>query len=128
MTRQQRYLSDALKRIQSMDRTRASAKIYGGLCHTFPILLRTNGLCQTLAFVEDKASGSGDRAAAYKLLRAHAAATLDLTDGELIRRISKAGAEEYLRYTRILLDAWVYYKRFAVSILGVESGGGENEQ
>lgn len=125
MTRQQRYLSEALKRVQSMAGKGDSAKIYGGLCHTFPILLLTNGLCQTLAFIEDKAAGKPPRADAYRALHSHIAATLDVTEQRLLPEVKDANLAEYLRSTRTLLDAWVYYKRFAVSILGVNSADQE---
>ena len=120
MTRQQRYLRDALQRVQGRN-GKPESKIYGGLCHTFPILLLTNGLCQTLALIEDKKTGATPRAAAYQAIRSDIAATLGMPEARLLADVQSAPLGEYVRYTRTLLDAWVYYKRFAVSILGVEA-------
>ncbi|MBI3977283.1 MAG: type III-B CRISPR module-associated protein Cmr5 [Chloroflexi bacterium] len=125
MTRQQQYLLAAMQHIELMTQSdRAVKDIYGGLCHTLPVLIRTNGLCQTLAFVEEKASGNGERARAYQALRTHVAATIGIEPSQLLDRIRSADLGDYLRYTRTLLEAWVYYKRLAVSILEVEAGGG----
>src|SRR5579875_2486959 len=86
--------------------------IYGSLCLNFPVMLRQNGLRQTIAFIEDKASAKDERARAYQLLRSHIAANLGLNESKLV---------DLLRDTRLLLAAWIYYKRFAVSILGAEA-------
>ncbi len=40
----------------------------------------------------------------------------------MIDRVRNAEMVEYMHMTREVLSAWVYYKRFATSILGVESG------
>lgn len=79
MMRQQRLMTQA---IHSVEEAAALGKetyeIYGGLCHKFPVLVRTCGLCQTLAFIESKAD-SGDneqRKRAHGTLRAHVLAVL----------------------------------------------------
>ena len=104
-------------------------KIYGGLCHQLPILVRTCGLCQTLAFHEDKASKDTARSKAHKLLLKHIAATLDIKDATekdlaetiLAKTIQEADVADYMYYTRRVLASWTYFKRFAVSILKVEN-------
>jgi CRISPR-associated protein Cmr5 len=49
--------------------------IYGNLCHEFPVLVRTCGLCQAIAFCADKAqSDENARAEAYRLLLKHMSA------------------------------------------------------
>jgi len=95
--------------------------IYGSLCLNFPVMLRQNGLRQTIAFIEDKASAKDERARAYQLLRSHIAANLGLNESKLVDLLRDASALEIVRYTRLLLAAWIYYKRFAVSILGAEA-------
>lgn len=126
MTRGQRHLGLALEHVRRVEQETPAGgdrrRIYGNLCHTFPILVRTNGLCQALAFVEEKArGGTGDRQAAYADLRAHVAALLGI-DGDLMTAVRDADLTNYLRHTRTVLAAWVYYKRFAVSILRVQAG------
>lgn len=104
---------------------------YGRLCHRLPVLVRANGLCQTLVFAHDRASGEGSRALAYRLLLDHVQAALHgeseqpFATADFARMISEAPLGEYVRYTRTLLAAWVYYKRFATSMLGVTSDSEE---
>lgn len=89
---------------------------YGVLCHRFPVMARTCGLCQAVAFSAAKAAGgSGD------LARAHQRVLEDLRDclGVDIGEIARADVGTYMLYTRRVLAAWVFYKRFAVSILKV---------
>ena len=132
MTRQQRFMSRALADVAALDedaRARPAAKrIYGGLCHTTPVLVRTNGLCQTIAFIEEKAASTNPhRKRAYQTLRRHIAGTLGVAEDRLLPTIRDAPLGDYVRYTRTLLEAWVYYKRFAVSILDVQPGEGDDD-
>lgn len=108
-------------------------EIYGNLCHEFPVLVRTCGLCQAIAFCADKAqSDEKARAEAYRLLLKHIGKVLGVeTNGAggakdpLLEKILDAGTTEYMLHTRRVLQAWVYFKRFAVSVLGVKTGGSE---
>lgn len=91
-------------------------KIYGGLCHSFPILVRQCGLCQALAFSQAKAAGEGERARAHATLLKHVqeilGADVNICEGDTLT---------YMEQTRRVLSAWIYFKRFAVSLLKVES-------
>lgn len=91
-------------------------KTYGGLCHTFPILVMQCGLAQAVAFHEEKASGNSERAIAHQLLWEHYNQVLGNPD------LSQMSLTEYIRATRRVLAAWVFFKRFAVSILKVKAG------
>lgn len=116
---------------QVAQRDKEVQEIYGGLCHDFPILTRTCGLCQAVAFSADKAqSDDRARAEAHQLLLQHLGEILGIkTEGKggandpLLQKIIEADALQYMLYTRQALHAWVYLKRFAVSILGVKTGG-----
>lgn len=137
-TRQQRYLRAALEHAQALVRVHGKdspvCKTYGHLCHTLPVMVRVNGLCQALAFVHEKAEEKGEngqsekpQAVAYKRLREHVAATLGLdgstvAPGDLLTTVMMADVGDYMRYTRVILESWVYYKRFAASVLDVPSG------
>jgi CRISPR-associated protein Cmr5 len=124
-TQSQRYLETAARRV-----TEAQAlgleKIYGGLCHTFPVLVRTAGLAQAIAFHESKAGSEsdvgGDRQKAHKRLLDDYKDLLPEFD------IGKAELGDYMRATRRVLGAWVFYKRFAVSILRVKPGDDRDQQ
>jgi len=109
-------------------------EIYGNLCHEFPVLVRTCGLCQAIAFCADKAqSDDKARAEAYRLLLTHIGKILGVetndtggSEGSLTNKILTADTTKYMLYTRSVLQAWVYFKRFAVSVLGVKPGGSES--
>ena len=107
-------------------------KIYGGLCHSFPILVRTCGLCQALAFSKDKATvsegGSKPRHQAHQLLLDHVAQVLGSPGQDVLALIAKESAADYMLHTRRLLSAWIYFKRFAVSILKVENAKDEENR
>jgi len=128
MNRQQEDLERALTHVQHMvDTPRETREIYGGLCHTFPVLVRTNGLCQTLAFFHEKKSAEGARGTAYQHIWRHIAETLGRQPDTLLNDVQKMNSIEYLRASRRLVEAWVYYKRFAISILDVKPGTTDRE-
>ncbi len=97
-------------------------QIYGGMCHNFPVMVRTCGLCQAIAFSEDKSASDGDRGTAHKLLLSHVGKVLGAQDKQLLHMVRSADVVTYMQYTRQLLDSWIYFKRFAVSILKAEAG------
>lgn len=105
-------------------------RVYGGLCHNIPILLRASGLCQTVAFLAEKGK-EGDkssRSAAYARISGHLAEILDLDPATLQPAIYSADLPTTIWYTRRLLAAWIYYKRFAVSILDIEAGADDDDR
>lgn len=98
-------------------------KIYGGLCHSFPVLVRQCGLCQALAFSESKSKKASDdkkRADAHRLIIQHVGALIGHRD-DALKTVQEEDATQYMLHTRRVLSAWIYFKRFAESILGVES-------
>lgn len=137
-TRSQQQMKLALELVQEVarqypDKDNLVRKIYGGLCHNFPILVRSCGLCQAVAFSVDKAGALGseskddkDRAVAHHLHLQHVANVLGIPADNLLNRLLDAPVDEYIRYTRDTLSAWVYFKRFARSILKVEPGGDDS--
>jgi len=107
-----------------------TGQIYGGLCHQFPVMVRTCGLCQAVAFSEAKAKAGEDehRKRAHQLLLDHVAQVLAIRDGAdgLLPWLRQANSLEYLYATRRVLAAWIYFKRFAESILKIAPGQSEN--
>jgi CRISPR-associated protein Cmr5 len=96
---------------------------FGNLCHSVPVLLGTNGLCQTLAFIEHKIDESnGDRKRAFALLRGEIAHLLGFAPGDVLKNVRERDVLQYQRHTRTILDAWIFYKRFAVTILQAPAG------
>ncbi|MBX2990247.1 MAG: type III-B CRISPR module-associated protein Cmr5 [Bacteroidetes bacterium] len=107
-------------------------KTYGSLCHSFPVMVRTCGLCQAVAFSKAKAAGDDSRIAdAHRLLLEHLGELLHavnsaISKDDVVSPIRSASATVYMLYTRQILTSWIYFKRFAESILKVQAG--ENEQ
>lgn len=117
MTRSQQLLARALADVQTVPPR--EHKTYGSLCHRLPALVRRNGLCQTLAFLDSKKDAK--RKDAHELLLEHLAAQLGVGRGDVLKRVGEAPLPLYMHQTRIVLSALSYYKRFAVSILHVDS-------
>lgn len=97
------------------------SKIYGGLCHQFPVMVRTCGLCQALAFSVAKKGSEGARGKAHGLLLQHVAELLGVKEEELLQKVLEADTLTYMLHTKRVLAAWIYFKQFAVSILKVQS-------
>lgn len=115
---------------QEQDRAandRPIAKKYGSLCHQLPVLVRTCGLCQAVAFLESKAAGHDAESQSHGLVLRHMRSVMDtngisLAGNVLSKAISTVPTQEYIHATRTILQSWVYYKRFGESILGVDAG------
>ncbi|GIW35739.1 type III-B CRISPR module-associated protein Cmr5 [Meiothermus sp.] len=121
-TRSQKDMQQALELVSSLERADPEVKrIYGGLCHSFPVMVLQSGLCQAVAFSADKASGDGKRAQAHQHLLEHLGEMLGVR-GKLLEALQSAPTPLYMHHTRRVLEAWVYFKRFAVSVLEVQAG------
>ena len=135
-TRSQAMMKLAIKHVsavQGEENNRAATdrpicRKYGSLCHKLPILVHTCGLCQAVAFIESKAAGSdANKARAHELVLQNMRDVL-VSNGLLLQSnglsmaISTLSTQDYIHATRIILESWVYYKRFGVSVLGVEAG------
>lgn len=142
-TRQQCMMARAITDVQEvLQADKETQQSYGRLCHKFPVLVRTCGLCQAMAFIEtkipapDKApAGWKPRERAYHFLRQHIFAFLQAEGhgagianaSELSAGIAGTTAQPgwdlytYTLATRLLLQGWIFYKRFAESILHVKA-------
>jgi CRISPR-associated protein Cmr5 len=124
-TRAQEHLALAERLVSEAERkSKEVQSIYGGLCHSFPVMVRTCGLCQALAFSTAKATGkeATARVQAHTLLLKHVGEVIGC-DGDslsIFKKVREADTLDYMHQTRLVLTAWVYFKRFAVSILKVE--------
>lgn len=125
-TRAQQDMELAAQLVQAVAKLdEETQQIYGGLCHSFPVMVRTCGLCQAIAFSKAKAGeGKESREKAHRLLLEHVAAILGV-QSDLLQAVRDASASDYMLYTRRVLSAWVYFKRFAESILKVSSAAQE---
>jgi CRISPR-associated protein Cmr5 len=126
MTREQRYAAHSYQQVAAwgQEHPKGSKKRsqYGALAHKLPVLVRTAGLVQALAFVDAR----GEEA--HHQLLAHLAATISegratpLTAKDLVARSREAPLPEYMRLSQQVMAALLWYKRFAQSVLEVVQG------
>lgn len=117
-TRAQQDLRRAVSAIQPLQKCSADEqKNYVSRAKQFPALVMTVGLAQAVAFSEEKAGKQGALAKSHEKLLEHVAQILDLGQEKLVDHICQASTTEYLHMTRRVLQAWVYYRRFADSML-----------
>lgn len=125
-TRNQGYALAAFKKVTLFeDRTDKVKKKYGSMAHRLPVLVRSAGLAQALAYVS--ARGSEE----HQVLLKHLAEVLGEQDVDsLLERSRRAELGDYMYLTYSVLTALSWFKRFAQSVLGVEPGddsqGGDN--
>jgi len=122
-TQSQKYLAITAQRIYEI-KDEPWKRIYGGLCHSFPILVRVAGLAQAVQFHRSKGAGSENGSDRQK---AHWRLLCDIDDLLPDFDIEKASLMEYMWATRRVQAAWVFYKRFASSVLKVETGDQDAE-
>ena len=126
-TRDQIYAADAYKRVSRVKKEDCTS--YGSMAHKLPILIRTAGLAQALSFVESK----GKKTGAYEQLLKDIAETIGKKD-MLLDRARNADLSEYMLLTKQVMDALLWYKRFAQSVLDIDASdatleeGAANEQ
>jgi CRISPR type III-B/RAMP module-associated protein Cmr5 len=94
-------------------------KNYRDLWKKVPYLILTNGLMQTSAFLADKVGTGNDADPAYTALLRHLRAIVpEATGGSLLEAVTGMDRRQYLRATRTILDAAIWYKRFSVALVG----------
>ncbi|RRR70864.1 MAG: type III-B CRISPR module-associated protein Cmr5 [Candidatus Viridilinea halotolerans] len=123
-TREQTYASRVYALIKPLSaKDEAERKAYGSLAHKLPILIRTAGLAQALAFV----AARNKEGTPQRRLLAHLEEVLQQTNllaqgANLVERSRTASFEEYMRLTEGSLQALLWFKRFAQAELKVEAG------
>jgi CRISPR-associated protein Cmr5 len=127
--RAQNYLIIAARQVSRVAESDAeTANIYGGLCHNFPHLVRSLGLCQARAYYESKTPHKQkSRSQAYSHRLDDVRAITGITASCLSTHAAELPVLEYMQLTRDILDAAIYFKRLAVSILKVENAGNAEE-
>lgn len=116
-TRSQKNASTAYKQVREvLGRGDAAKTKYTSIARKLPVLIRTAGLAQALAFVE-----SGDDES-QKLLLDHLAVAVGAgSRAEYLRRSRDYELGQYVRLTQESLAALLWYKRFVQSVLKVEA-------
>lgn len=129
LTRDQEYAVSAHRHVQKIHdkNEKAEAKKYGVMAHKLPILIHTAGLAQALAFVDARPSSTNK---IQKLLLDDLADTvLGKEDRqELLQAARESELVEYILLTKQIMNALLWYKRFAQSILNVDVGDLEDKE
>lgn len=137
VTREQRYATAVFSQIKPLipheDEPKDSPrqkerKAYGSLAHKLPVLIRTAGLAQALAFVKARNKAGSPQHTLLDHLEAvlHTSGVLS-GDQHLVERSRSAEFEEYMRLTQGALEALLWFKRFAQSELKVQSAADDAE-
>ncbi len=113
-TLDQQYAASAYEQVLPI-KEEEDYKKYGAMAHKLPILIHTAGLVQALEFVNSRGKPIQRR------LLDHLAITIGLGNTEtLLQTVKQAPLSGYIRLTRQILAALLWYKRFAQSILDVD--------
>ena len=129
-TRDQRYAEKIFGQVsQLLQKPKSEQKQYGSMAHKLPVLIRTAGLAQALAFV-----AVSKKLPHKQLLEDLAQAIAHLNGGQQTaaqfwEKCRTAPLGDYMKLTHEALAALLWYKRFAQSVLDVEPGDepAENE-
>ena len=114
-SRDRRYAAIIWQQVQKIKGQPYHTK-YGGLTHELPVLIRSAGLAQALAFMESR------RDEACNQLLTDLAVAIGLPNGTTLVSQSRAvDLPEYMWLTRQTLAALRWYKRFAQSVLDVSN-------
>ncbi len=125
-TNPQKFAQIAFRQIDEIkDKDKSYRDKYGTMSHKLPLLIRTAGLAQALAFVQAK------KESAYGDLLNHLAEAIewpDITSGDKLAEKSRGGhLDDYILLTRRVTAALIWYKRFSESILDVKNTDGTPE-
>ena len=120
--RQQEYALSAFEKITARAYSEKKDRdSYGSMAHKFPVLIRSAGLAQAMAFVNSRGKDT------HKALVADIASTAGLNAETLEDKSRKVNLLEYTRLTRQILDVCLWYKRYAESVLDVSSAATEGD-
>jgi CRISPR-associated protein Cmr5 len=121
-TRSQKYAARVFKQVEELQEhhNAGDQKQYGSMAHKLPVLIRTAGLSQALGFVAARGNPMHLR------LVQDLSATLRRPDLPRDSRMAP-NLQEYMRMTQEALDALLWYKRFAQSVLKVDASDDTGE-
>ncbi len=119
-TIRQKYASnvyEAVKRYQKENSENKTAlDEYGGMALKLPVLVHTAGLAQALAFVKSR-----DKSAMDALLEDLAEVIGEKNADNLLEKSRESKLQDYIYLTKKSLTALEWFKRYAQSVLNVES-------
>ena len=121
-TLQQQFASSVYKRVQAYaeESNEKDSKKYGAMALRLPILVRKSGLVQAIAFLEMKAGG--DSGKPFQVLLNDLSGVVMAGKSDSLSAASRTeNLQEYIYLTRRTLIALDWFRRFAQSILNVET-------
>jgi CRISPR-associated protein Cmr5 len=108
-TRNQHYAANVFNHVA--DVPAAERDKYTSMAHKLPVLIRSAGLAQALAFINTTGESAHER------LLDHLADTVGVgSRAGLLERVRKDELPRYIRLTQETLAALLWYKRFAQSL------------
>jgi CRISPR-associated protein Cmr5 len=114
LTRNQKFALEVYKKVGTVSEN--DKPKYGTMAQKLPLLIRTAGLAQAIGFLEAKSKEKGN-----ELLLKHLAETLGFSDAKSFgNKCRESEMTEYLRLTQNVLAALLWFKRYSVSVLGLE--------
>jgi CRISPR-associated protein Cmr5 len=113
-TLEQEMAGKVYQKVSAMEKS-SDAKQYDAMAHKLPILVRTAGLAEALAFVESRGKNPD-----HALLSHLADVVNGVSKDEFLRTSRDADLQEYIRLTRRTMLALKWFKRFAQSVLKVD--------
>jgi len=126
-TLEQQYARAVYEKVANYQNEESSRReSYGRMAQKLPVLIRTAGLAQALAFVEAKASGSNEWPY-HRLLDDLADVLGEASRDALLQKSREAELAEYAYLTRQAMLALTWFKRFSQSILNVDITAGEGD-
>lgn len=117
-TRDQERAATAYECVHSV-KDAAYADDYGRMALKLPVLVRSAGLAQALAFVEAKGTSKDG----YKKLLEHIGRVTGETD--LAQASRSAPLSRYMQLTHEVLAACLWFKRFSQSVLNADASKGD---
>lgn len=127
-SRDQEYAAQVFGQVEKLlERQRKEQKQYGSIAHKLPVLIRSAGLAQALAFVAATAKRGKDaetnKWTPQQQLLDDLAQVLKLQSAkELLTQSRSVSLDEYMFLTQNALAALLWFKRYAQSVLDVEPG------
>lgn len=119
-TREQEYAIEVFNRVTgAKQREEAITKSYSSMAHNLPVLVRTAGLIQALTFLETR-DDQGQKQLLKDLAEVVFHDRTDITGSKrdyLLKRSREAKLPEYMQLTQKTLDALLWFKRYAESML-----------
>lgn len=129
-TRSQEYANAVYEQVSEIDQQydekdpvkKKFRKQYGSMAHKLPVLVRTAGLAQALAYVEARGKEAHQELLNHLTDTLQQTSAFDIKKGSLAKQSREADIGEYMHLSEQVITALLWYKRFAQSVLKVEAG------